>query len=349
MTPTPTCPTHHTLRVQGPEGEMAIHTWGQPQHPTVVLVHGYPDNALKWEGVAQLLSQSFYVVAYDVRGAGQSFQPTGGTQAYRLQRLCADFKAVIDALSPNRPVHLVAHDWGSIQSWEFATEPSLKGRVASYTSMSGPCLDHVGHWFRDRLMRPTPRHVGQALKQLSKSWYIYLFHLPFLPELLWKAFLGPRWHDVMRWLEKLDTPPRPTQTRDGLNGVSLYRANFIPALWAPRERMAIAPVQVLVPTGDHYVSPALSEDLRRWVPHLWRRPITGGHWLTLQTPEPFAQMVREFIEHIEGAPESAALSRARVQGVQRTHAHGANAPAGGLSEHGTTEIGPAASTVSSQT
>ena len=316
-----------TTRVQGPEGDLCVHAWGQPHHPTVVLVHGYPDNASKWAGVAQLLSESFHVVAYDVRGAGQSFQPTGGTQAYRLQRLCADFKVVIDVVSSHRPVHLVAHDWGSIQSWEFATEPGLRGRVASYTSMSGPCLDHVGHWFRERLKRPTPRHLAQVLGQLTKSWYIYLFHLPWLPELLWKAWLGPRWHHVMRWLEKIHTHARPTQTRDGLNGVSLYRANFIPALWAPRDRVAIAPVQVLVPTGDHYVSPALSEDLRRWVPRLWRRPIQGGHWLTLHNPEPFAHMVREFIEHIEGAPESAGLVSARVQNLPPAEAAQLSRPA----------------------
>lgn len=304
MTPTPTPHLASTRFVTGPEGPLAIRHWGQPQHPTVVLVHGYPDNASKWEGVAQHLSDTFHVVAYDVRGAGASFQPEGGAQAYRLQRLCADFEAVIDDVSPDRPVHLVAHDWGSIQSWEFATEPRLKGRIASYTSMSGPCLDHVGHWMRDRLKRPTPRHLAQVLRQLTKSWYIYLFHLPWLPEFVWKAWLGPRWHLVLRWLEKVHAPPRLTQTRDGLNGVSLYRANFIPALWAPRDRVAMAPVQILVPTHDHYVSPALSEDLQRWVPQLWRREIQGGHWLTLEQPDVFAAMVREFIARVDASAPS---------------------------------------------
>jgi pimeloyl-ACP methyl ester carboxylesterase len=69
---------------------------------------------------------------------------------------------------------------------------------------------------------------------------------------------------------------------------------------------------VLVPTGDHYVSPALSADLRRWVPRLWRRELAGGHWLTLQHPERFSALVAEFIDHIDGAPEAAALRAARV-------------------------------------
>jgi len=300
------------FRVRGPEGLLAVRAWGDPALPTLVLVHGYPDNATKWEGVAACLSQRFHVVAYDVRGAGASFTPKGGARAYALARLCTDFKAVIDAVSPHRPVHLVAHDWGSIQAWEFATEPALQGRIASYTSMSGPCLDHVGHWFRDRLRKPTPAHLGQALHQLLKSWYIYFFHLPLLPELTWKTWLGRHWHRVLGWLEGVQAEPRATQVRDGANGVGLYRANFIPALWKPRERVAHAPVQVLVPTGDHYVSPALSADLRRWVPRLWRRELAGGHWLTLQHPERFSALVAEFIDHIDGAPEAAALRAARV-------------------------------------
>ncbi len=305
-------PTTQHFFVQGQDGDLAVTTWGDASLPVVVFVHGYPDNSTKWDAVAKALCQDFHVVAYDVRGAGRSFTPKGGMCAYTLERLCADFKSVIDAVSPNRPVHLVAHDWGSIQAWEFATEPSLAGRLLSYTTASGPCLDHVGHWMRDRLRRPTPGNLWKLVKQLSQSWYIYLFHLPFLPELLWHGVLGRNWHHVLRVLESTNAAPREGQARDGANGVSLYRANMLPRLFNPRERHAHAPVQVLALMNDNYVNPALSESLGRWVPQLWRREVQGGHWLSLKNPALFASLVREFISHIEGAPASVALQHARV-------------------------------------
>lgn len=298
--------------VRGPDGELAVTTWGDVGLPVVVFVHGYPDNSSKWADVAQQLCADFHVVAYDVRGAGRSFTPRGGTRAYTLERLCADFQAVLAAVSPDRAVHLVAHDWGSIQAWEFATEPRLAGRLLSYTTASGPCLDHVGHWMRDRLRRPTPSNLWKLVKQLSQSWYIYLFHLPLLPELLWRGVLGRHWHRVLRVLESTHAAPREGQARDGANGVSLYRANMLPRLFNPRERHAHAPVQVLALMNDNYVNPALSESLGRWVPALWRREVQGGHWLSLKDPALFASLVREFISHIEGAPASAALQQARV-------------------------------------
>lgn len=121
---------HRTnFTVRSGDVTLAARAWGDPVRPTVVLVHGYPDNSEVWDALAGLLARDFHVVAYDVRGAGQSTAPTR-THAYRLGKLTDDFVAVIDAVSPNRPVHLVAHDWGSIQGWAFVTEERLRGRIA---------------------------------------------------------------------------------------------------------------------------------------------------------------------------------------------------------------------------
>lgn len=289
--------------IAGPDGPLAVHSWGQPGRPVIVLVHGYPDNSSNWAGIAPLLADDFHVIAYDVRGAGSSFKPTR-RRDYRLAHLTADFTAVIKAVSPDQPVHLVAHDWGSVQSWEFVTEPALKGRIASFTSCSGPCLDHFGHWIRDRLRRPTPTHLGQLSLQMLKSWYVYLFQLPLLPEALWRSLIGPNWPGLMRVLEATRIEPRPTQTSDGVHGVGLYRANVFQRLMRPGQRHAHAPVQVLVPTQDHFISPSLSTDLSRWVPQLTRREIPAGHWVTIKQPELFSQHVRTFIGSVRAAQAS---------------------------------------------
>lgn len=135
--------------------DLAVFEQGDPAAPTVLLVHGYPDTHRVWDDVAEDLAADHHVVRYDVRGAGESSVPAGRAE-YRLELLAADLFAVADAVSPDRPVHVVAHDWGSLQSWEAVTEPGAERRLASYTTMSGPCLDHMGHWIRYRLRRPTP-------------------------------------------------------------------------------------------------------------------------------------------------------------------------------------------------
>jgi len=155
-------------RVRSTDGvELAVYESGDPRNSTIVAVHGYPDNHHVWDGVAELLADKYHVVTYDVRGAGESDQPSGRA-AYRMARLTDDFLAVLDAVSPTEPVHLLAHDWGSIQSWPALADPRVAGRVASFTSISGPSLDHAGAW-----MRGLRQHPGATARQLGHSFYIF--------------------------------------------------------------------------------------------------------------------------------------------------------------------------------
>lgn len=300
-------PTHHTVQSGQDQGQvrLAATCWDHPGRPTLVLVHGYPDNQAVWSDVIEHLRPHFRLVAYDVRGAGGSDRPRG-VRSYRLDRLREDFQAVVDHFSPREPVHVLAHDWGSVQTWESVTEPALAGRIASFTSCSGPCLDHMGHWNRQRLSRPTPRHLGQLLLQAAKSWYVYMFHLPLLPELQWRHLgMARAWPTLVRWLEGTRIPVNPTQADDGAFGVNLYRANVFPRLLRPRRRVAHCPVQVIVPLRDLYVSPALAEGLQAWVPQLVRRDYRSGHWMPHSHPAEMASAVTAFVAQLGSARRAA--------------------------------------------
>jgi pimeloyl-ACP methyl ester carboxylesterase len=193
------------------EVELCVAEMGDPGRPTVVLVHGYPDSKEVWSEVAGRLAGRFHVVAYDVRGHGRSTAPRPLRGGFTLEKLTDDFLAVVDAVSPDEPVHLVGHDWGSVQAWEFTTVQRTEGRIASFTSMSGPSLDHLGQWIARRVKRPTPRRVGQILGQGARSWYVYLLHTPVLPELAWRGPLGTRWPRILERVENpgAATPPHP--------------------------------------------------------------------------------------------------------------------------------------------
>lgn len=286
--------------------ELCVAELGDPARPTVVLVHGYPDSKEVWSEVATRLAEHFHVVLYDVRGHGGSTAPQPLRGGFTLEKLTDDFLAVVDAVSPERPVHLVGHDWGSVQSWEFVTVARTQGRIASFTSMSGPSLDHFGHWIKRRVRRPTPRRVGQLLGQGAKSWYVYLLHTPVLPELAWRGPLGKQWPKILRRVEKVPAGdyPTPSLPTDAAHGAWLYRDNVRARLSRPRpDAYAHAPVQLITPLGDGFLSERLYDGLEEWAPQLVRRTLPDKHWIPRTRPDQLASWITDFVRANEdGVP-----------------------------------------------
>jgi NAD(P)-dependent dehydrogenase (short-subunit alcohol dehydrogenase family)/pimeloyl-ACP methyl ester carboxylesterase len=278
--------------------ELCVAELGDASQPTVVLVHGYPDSKEVWSEVAARLADRFHVVLYDVRGHGRSSAPRPLRGGFTLEKLTDDFLAVADAVSPDGPVHLVGHDWGSVQSWEFVTVARTEGRIASFTSMSGPSLDHFGHWIKQRVRRPTPRRVGQLLGQGAKSWYVYLLHTPVLPELAWRGPLGKQWPRILRRFEKVPAGdyPTPSLPSDAAHGAWLYRDNVRARLSRPRaDAFAHAPVQLITPLGDAFLSERLYDGLETWAPRLVRRTLQAKHWVPRTRPDQLAAWITEFV------------------------------------------------------
>ncbi|WP_285572277.1 SDR family oxidoreductase [Streptomyces sp. RTGN2] len=286
--------------------DLCVVELGDATRPTIVLVHGYPDSKEVWTQVARQLAEQWHVVLYDVRGHGRSTAPVPLRGGFTLEKLTDDFLAVADAVSPDRPVHLVGHDWGSVQSWEFATVSRTEGRIASFTSMSGPSLDHFGHWIKQRMSRPTPRRVGQLLGQGAKSWYVYMLHTPVLPELAWRGPLGKRWPRILERLEKVARGdyPTPSLPDDAAHGAWLYRDNVRSRLRRPRaDAFAHVPVQLITPTGDIFLSEQLYDGLDAWVPQLTRRSLPAKHWVPRTRPDQLASWIDEFAAANESALE----------------------------------------------
>jgi NAD(P)-dependent dehydrogenase (short-subunit alcohol dehydrogenase family)/pimeloyl-ACP methyl ester carboxylesterase len=283
---------------------LAVHEYGDLAAPTIMLVHGYPDTSTVWDEVVALLTPRFHVVTYDVRGAGRSDRPQR-LEDYRLDQLARDLRAVAAAVSPDRPVHVVGHDWGSIQSWEAVTDPGAERRIASFTSLSGPSLDHVGHWFRARRTRH-PRDLVALVRQIRKSWYIGFFHLPWLAPMAWRHGLGTSFGPSLERLEGVaptDTYPAPTLAEDGATGVRLYRANLGSRSGQPGIRTTTVPVQIVVALNDRFVSPSLAVAALPWVDRVWVRRVHGGHWLQRQAPTVFATAITDLVDHVEGGDE----------------------------------------------
>jgi pimeloyl-ACP methyl ester carboxylesterase len=274
---------------------------GDPAAPSIVLVHGYPDTKELWSQVLGDLAVRFHVVAYDVRGAGESSAPRGAA-AYDFSRLGDDLLAVARELCPGSRIHLVGHDWGAIQAWEFASDPRFDDVLASVTAIAGPSLGQVSSSLRALV---APRRVREALRRLRPSYYVVLLWMPGGPSLIWGMLLDVgRWRHLLARREGVTVPPgypRATLRRDGIRGANLYRRN-IPRRMARGQRRASwarVPVQLIVPAGDRFIPPEHYLHAERFAPMLRRRSIPGSHWAPLADPPLIAELVAEFVRDLE--------------------------------------------------
>lgn len=145
---------------------------GPQNGPLVILLHGFPEFWYGWRHQISVLAEAGYRVwAPDQRGYNLSDKPAGIT-AYNLDELASDVIGLIDA-ADREHAYLVGHDWGAAVTWWTALKyPQRLNKIA---------VLNVPH---PRVMKRTLR---SSWAQLRKSWYIFFFQLPGLPEALTRA------------------------------------------------------------------------------------------------------------------------------------------------------------------
>ncbi|GAA5145156.1 alpha/beta fold hydrolase [Pseudonocardia eucalypti] len=145
---------------------------GPPDGEPVLLLHGFPQHSDSWNDMVGPLNEAGYrTLAMDQRGYSPGARPSG-RRAYRISELVEDAAAVIDQAAGGR-AHVVGHDWGAGIAWVLAsTHPD---RVHTLTALSVP---HVGAFLRAMV----------TSVQGLKSFYMYLFQLPWLPELVLRRY-----------------------------------------------------------------------------------------------------------------------------------------------------------------
>ena len=52
-----------------------VRTWGSPENPKILLLHGFPEHSNSWSKIAKYLKNSYYLIAPDQRGFGLSWAP----------------------------------------------------------------------------------------------------------------------------------------------------------------------------------------------------------------------------------------------------------------------------------
>ena len=134
-----------------------------------LFLHGFPESRRSWRRQLPFMADlGWRAVAVDMRGYGQSDRPSGKA-AYTLDKLTADVGALFDVLGARRRL-LVGHDWGAVVAWAAAIE--------QVRPLDGLIIMNVPH------PAVFARHLRRTPSQLLKSWYVFFFQLPGLPELM---------------------------------------------------------------------------------------------------------------------------------------------------------------------
>lgn len=164
------------INVQAPEVELKALTWGPVDGPIALCLHGFPDTAYGWRKLAPRLAEAGWrVVAPFMRGYAPSSIPTDGS--YHVGALMDDALQVRSAVGGTTRDVVIGHDWGAIAATGLAAMPDSPFAKAVIMSVPPPAA-----------FRPLSRvpDVGRLLaklpRQITRSWYILYFQLPWLPE-----------------------------------------------------------------------------------------------------------------------------------------------------------------------
>ncbi len=267
---------------------------GATDAPPVVLLHGFPEFWYSWRHqIPALAAAGLRVIAPDMRGYNLSSKPNE-VSSYTARRLAGDVRDLIEERGAQH-AFLAGHDWGAAVAWVTAmAHPDAVERLAI-------------------LNVPHPRRMVHALRrpgrQLARSWYMFFFQLPWLPEHAvragdWRALrrgfeqdahpgaFTPE--DIDRYREAWAQPGAATAT------INYYRA----ALRRPPSRgeAALAPIEtptmVIWGERDRHLGAELAEPDRRDVPGLHRvvRLPEASHWVHHDCPDRVSELLIGFFK-----------------------------------------------------
>lgn len=283
---------HEFIRANG----IRTHYVTAGKGPLVVLLHGFPEFWYAWRHQIGELAEHFQVVVPDLRGYGDTERPPNISD-YDSSHLVLDIAGLIEALG-HKKAHLVGHDWGGAVAWRLAMQqPQLVDRLVV-------------------LNCPHPYKFAEALRtnrrQMGKSWYIFFFQIPYLPELFFKlspkkfldrVFKGVTFsnqtinnQDLEVYRQALEKP------RAFEAALNYYRAAFRktsqkdPSQTESNKKIK-APTLLIWGEDD----PAMGKELTEGMESLFEGPFSirfipnCGHWVNEQQPELVNQLLVDFL------------------------------------------------------
>lgn len=275
--------SHQSIHANG----VRLHYVTDGEGPLMLFLHGFPENWYSWRHQIREFSKTHRVVALDLRGYNDSDKPAG-IFSYLTSEILKDVESVIRGLGYKSCI-LVGHDLGGSIAWSFAYD--YPGMVSCLIVLNAPHLA----LFMDKLRNP---------QQLARSWYIFFFQLPWLPELALRAcdyriitgmFSGLAVNKQAFTQEDLNVFKNAAAKPGALTAMLSYYRTI---LFSRIVRRKILEVSTILIWGEN--DPLLGNDLtyltERYVRDFEIKMISNcSHWVQQEQPELVNEIIRNFI------------------------------------------------------
>lgn len=276
-------------RIALPTGvELDVWTAGDPDHPPIVFLHGFPESHRTWRHQVAALSDRFHCIAPDQRGYVKSSKPPEVAD-YTVPNLVADVFALADALGIAR-FTLAAHDWGGAIGWAAAlTRPDRVERLIICNAPHPYVFQKT--LIEDRAQREASQYIrifrGAELEErIAENGVAWFFDHSFMRHLTGDQ-VGAE--DRADYLEEWSQPGALTAM------FNWYRASPMdvpptdgpippaPFLDKPFPKAAM-PVLIVWGMGDPALLPCQLEGLEEHVPDLTIVRVDAGHFAPWENP-----------------------------------------------------------------
>lgn len=258
----------------------------------MLMLHGFPEFWYSWRYQIAEFALDYQVVAPDLRGYNESDKPEA-LSAYGMSELVEDVRGMITGLGYQNCI-LVAHDWGGAIAWNFAYRyPDLVEKLVV-------------------MNLPHPAKFREGIKtwsQLQKSWYIFWFQLPWLPELalqfnnyqaIASAFMDLAIDKSTFTSEDLAAFREAAAKPGALTAmINYYRANFkfFSEEQTPTWGVLETPTLMIWGEEDTALGKELTYGTDAYVRELQIKYIPNcSHWVQQEQPQLVNQYLREFLQ-----------------------------------------------------
>jgi len=282
-------------------------TEGPADGRLLILLHGFPEFWYGWrKQIPYFAGAGYRVWAPDQRGYNLSDKPRG-IAAYSLDALAADVVGLMDAAGQEK-AFLVGHDWGGAAAWWVATK--YPQRLEKLVVMNAPYGSVM------------TRSLRQDPAQRRKSWYMFFFQLPWLPELVsrrrnWRMLTGMLLSSSIHGtFSKADLEEyRQAWSQPGAYAGMLrwYRAMMRarPALPSPQHGVPVrqpisVPTLLLWGAQDRFLGRELAEaSIKKCSQGRLEFLEDATHWLHHEQPERVNALIHQFLSSpADSAPSS---------------------------------------------
>lgn len=271
-------------------GSVKLHavTSGPKDGPVVVLLHGFPEFWYGWHRqIDPLAAAGFRVIVPDQRGYNLSSKPSG-VASYALSELVSDVIAIADQVGQQK-VFLAGHDWGAAVAWSTALlHPQ---RIAKLAIVNVP---HPSVMLK---------FLNTRLRQFLRSWYMFFFQLPWLPETFLSAFnyrvaarslaqssrpgtFSPE--DLAQYRAAWSQPGALTAMVNWYRALFRFRAKFT-------SRMVHVPTRILWGERDAFLLPEMARESLRYCDNAELFTFANAtHWLQHEEPARVSELLIDF-------------------------------------------------------